>query len=75
MNPALSLSKGVPSADELAAIAAAYVAVTTGVDTAAPAPSPARWRLAGRLPEIDDQRVRFAASASSRWNAAGRLDG
>ena len=64
-----------PTADELAAIAAAYVAVTTAVDTSAQAPSPSHWRLAGRLPEIDEQRVRFAAASASRWNAAGRLDG
>jgi hypothetical protein len=70
----------VPSEDELAAIAAAYVAVTavsdtTVSDTAAHAPAPSRWRLAGRLPAIDEQRVRFIAAAASRWNAAGRLDG
>ena len=65
----------VPSADELAAIAAAYVAVTTAVDTSGQAPGPSRWRLAGRLPDIDEQRVRFAATSASRWNAAGRLDG
>lgn len=65
----------VPTADEFAAIAAAYVAVTTTVDTPAQAPSPSRWHLAGRLPDIDEQRVRFAAASASRWNAAGRLDG
>jgi len=65
----------VPSADELAAIAAAYVAVATAADTAAQAQAPSRWRLAGRLPEVDEQRVRFAATAASRWSAAGRLDG
>jgi hypothetical protein len=65
----------VPSEDELAAIAAAYVAVTAVPDTAAQAPAPSRWRLAGRLPEIDEQRLRFVAAAASRWNAAGRLDG
>ncbi len=65
----------VPSADELAAITAAYVAVTAISDTSAQMPAPSRWRLAGRLPEIDEQRVRFAATAASRWNAAGRLDG
>jgi hypothetical protein len=31
--------------------------------------------LAGRLPDVDEQRVRFAAAPASRWNAAGRLDG
>ena len=74
MEPALSLSKGVPSADELAAIAAAYAAVTANVEAPAQ-PETSRWRLAGRLPELDDQDVRFAATAASRWNAAGRLDG
>ncbi|MDP9105233.1 MAG: hypothetical protein M3N49_04790 [Candidatus Eremiobacteraeota bacterium] len=63
-----------PSADELAAIAAAYGAVTSNADASAQ-PETSRWRLAGRLPDIDDQRVRFAATAASRWNAAGRLDG
>ena len=66
----------VPSEEELAAIAAAYVAVTAVPDTAAQAPPPSRWRLAGRLPGIDEQRLRFVASTTvSRWNAAGRLDG
>ncbi|HEV2644621.1 MAG TPA: hypothetical protein VGT98_18045 [Candidatus Elarobacter sp.] len=64
----------VPTADELAAIAAVYVAVTSRAETPAQPEAP-RWRLAGRLPEIDEQRVRFAAASASRWNAAGRLDG
>ena len=63
----------VPTADELAAIAAAYLAVTSHAETPAQPETP-RWRLAGRLPEIDDERLRFAARAASRWNAAGRLD-
>ena len=75
MEPALSLSKGVPSADELAAIAAAYVTVTAAADTPPQAPSSSRWSLAGRLPDVDEERVRFAARSASRWNAAGRLDG
>jgi hypothetical protein len=74
MQPALSPSKAVPTADELAAIAAAYVAVTANAETPAQ-PETSRWRLAGRLPDVDDQRARFAAAAASRWNAAGRLDG
>lgn len=70
----------VPTADELAAIAAAYVAVTapagvTAHGDAAASTDTSRWRLAGRLPDWDDQSVRFAASAASRWSAAGRLDG
>jgi hypothetical protein len=64
----------VPTADELAAIAAAYVAVTASDDTPAQ-PAASRWRLAGRLPDVDDERVRFAARSASRWSAAGRLDG
>ncbi len=64
----------VPTADELAAIAGAYIAVTSHSETPAK-PETSRWRLAGRLPEIEEQRVRFAAAAASRWNAAGRLDG
>jgi hypothetical protein len=64
----------VPSADELAAIAVAYIAVTANAEAPAQ-PETSRWRLAGRLPDIDDRRVRFAAMAASRWNAAGRLDG
>jgi hypothetical protein len=64
----------VPSEDELAAIATAYLAVTTTSDATAQAEPPSRWRLAGRLPDADDQRVRFAATQASRWSAAGRLD-
>jgi hypothetical protein len=64
----------VPTADELAAIASAYVAVTSRAETAMQPEAP-RWRLAGRLPDVDDERVRFAATSTSRWNAAGRLDG
>ncbi len=64
----------VPTANELAAIAAAYVAVTAR--TASPMPSQTlRWSFAGRLPDVDDESVRFAATSTSRWNAAGRLDG
>jgi len=65
----------VPSEDELAAIASAYAAVTAAAGTPAPAQAPSRWSLAGRLPDVDDERVRFAATSASRWNAAGRLDG
>jgi hypothetical protein len=75
MEPALSLPKGVPSADELAAIAAAYVAVTATSDAPAQGRPPSRWSLAGRLPDVDDERVRSAAPAASRWKLAGRLDG
>ena len=64
----------VPTADELAAIATAYLALTAADDTPAQ-PQASRWSLAGRLPEVDEQRVRFATTAASRWNTAGRLDG
>jgi len=64
----------VPTADELAAIAAAYVVVTAASDTPAQ-PHASRWSFAGRFPDLDEQRVRFAATPASRWNAAGRLDG
>ena len=64
----------VPTADELAAIAAAYVVLTAESDTPA-APQASRWSLAGRLPDLGEQRVRFATTPASRWNAAGRLGG
>ncbi len=63
-----------PSADELAAIAAAFLVIGRR-DEAATAPEPSRWSLAARLPAYDDApRARFVARAASRWNAAGRLD-
>jgi len=66
----------VPSADELAAIAVAYLAVTQLEPTPSPASAEVpRWRLAGRLPELDPQLARFAARFASRWNAAGQLNG
>jgi hypothetical protein len=63
----------VPSADELAAIAAAYLVVTErdAPDERTEVP---RWRLAARLPDLDAPRARFAARSASRWSAAGRLD-
>jgi hypothetical protein len=64
----------VPSEDELAAIALAYLAATAAAGTPN-ALAPSRWSLAGRLPDVDGERVRFAPVAASRWNAAGRLDG
>ena len=63
-----------PSADELAAIAAAYAVVSARSHAAQP-PEASRWRMAARLPVPDAQRARFAARAASRWSAAGRLDG
>ncbi|HZO94255.1 MAG TPA: hypothetical protein VFB22_10870 [Candidatus Baltobacteraceae bacterium] len=64
----------VPSAEELAAIAAAYLAVAPH-DDARPRIEAPRWRLAGRFARLDVTRARFAARAVSRWSAAGRLDG
>jgi hypothetical protein len=61
----------VPSADELAAIAAAFLAVTRRAGARAEA---SRWALAGRLPNCDPATIRFAARSGSRWNVAGRLD-
>jgi hypothetical protein len=62
-----------PSADELAAIAAAYLIVARAAQTAAAPPAqPSRWSMAGRLAPAG--RARGAAIAS-RWTAAGRLDG
>jgi len=64
----------VPTEDELAAIAAVFVAVTRR-EEARPPVETSRWSLAGRLPLPDVQRARFAARSASRWNAAGRLGG
>ncbi len=63
----------VPTGDELAAIAAAYLLQVPAGD-APSSTTPARWRLAGRLAASDKPRARLAARATSRWNAAGRLD-
>jgi hypothetical protein len=63
-----------PCAEELAAIAAAFLAVARR--SGAPArPEASRWSLAWRIARFDAARVRVAARAASRWNAAGRLDG
>jgi hypothetical protein len=64
----------VPGEDELAAISAAYVAMTATAATPPQALVPSRWSLAGRLPNVDHERMRFAATGASRWSAAGRLD-
>lgn len=62
-----------PSADELAAIAAAYLIVARAARTATPPPvQPSRWALAARLPL--GERLR-AARGRSNWAAAVRLDG
>lgn len=66
----------VPSEAELAAIAAAYLAVAQRTATVTPA-EVSRWSLAARMPDLDLDHVgaRFAVRAASRWNAAGRFDG
>jgi hypothetical protein len=63
-----------PGADELAAIVAAYLAVTRR-EHAATVRAASRWSLAGRLPCASPQDVRIAARATSRWTVAGRIDG
>jgi hypothetical protein len=65
----------VPSAEELAAIAAAYVVVAGATsDEGAPAAAGSRWRLAGRLSLADVSAARDAERAPSRWKFAGRVD-
>jgi hypothetical protein len=61
----------VPTADELAAIAAAYVVVTRAPETPAPQEA-SRWRLAARLSLTDPDAVRAAARTASRWSALAR---
>jgi len=63
----------VPTADELAAIAVAYLAVTRDEGTPAPTETP-RWRLAGRLDSADLNRMRGAVPSGSRWRLADRFD-
>jgi hypothetical protein len=63
----------VPTADELAAIAVAYLAVTRGEEAPAPGEAP-RWRLAGRLDSADPDRVRGTVPSGSRWRLADRFD-
>jgi hypothetical protein len=61
----------VPTGDELAAIAAAYVLlVPSGEGPEASPEPPSRWRLAARLAAPAARR----GGATSRWNAAGRVD-
>ncbi len=65
-----------PSADELAAIAAAFLVIDRRGDAMTKPPEASRWALAARLPANDDvASARFVTRAASRWNAAGRLDG
>jgi hypothetical protein len=64
-----------PTAEELAAIAAAYLSLSRAVDSEAQAKTaPSRWRLAGRLPIADAEQARSVERATSRWSIAGRLD-
>lgn len=63
-----------PPDDVLAAVAAAY-RVLIARAAATPRPAVPRWRLAARLDLRDVSQVRDVARATSRWNAAGRLDG
>lgn len=63
-----------PNPDAIVAIAAAYLILARRAVPEAP-PTVARWELAGRLPALDPDRIRFASRAGSRWSAAGRLDG
>jgi hypothetical protein len=64
----------VPTAEELAAIAVAYLAVTRRDEPPVPREI-SRWRLAGRLDAGDVHRVRGAVPSGSRWRMAGRFDG
>jgi hypothetical protein len=68
----VSLSKGDPTPDELAAIAVAYAIVAARAEE--PRNVVPRWRMAARLPASEPLRARWGR-ATSRWNAAGRLDG
>ncbi|MBV8369159.1 MAG: hypothetical protein JO036_09595 [Candidatus Eremiobacteraeota bacterium] len=64
-----------PSADELAAIAVAYLAVTAR-NAPPPRVEASRWALAGRIGFEEPAEARFVSGGSrSRWNVAGRLDG
>jgi len=60
----------VPTADELAAIAAAYLVVTERSEP--PARSLSRWALAGRI-ETDPEAIRNGGAATRRWETAARL--
>jgi hypothetical protein len=64
----------VPTPEELAAIAAAYLVVTGTADGPAAPPVP-RWRSAARMPAARTDLVRSAARVRSHWALAGRIDG
>jgi len=64
----------VPSEEELAAIAAAYVTYAAAADvTLSPSKRAARsaWQTAARIGDTDPQTLR-ALPSGSRWRAAGR---
>jgi hypothetical protein len=61
----------VPSAEELAAIAAAYLIVTEPSEPLARTVS--RWALAGRV-ETDPDAIRGTCAGAHRWATAARLD-
>ncbi|MDB5094694.1 MAG: hypothetical protein JWO85_2795 [Candidatus Eremiobacteraeota bacterium] len=65
----------VPTAEELAAIAAAYLSLSRATASEIQTKTaPSRWRLAGRLPVADAEQARSVERATSRWSVAGRLD-
>ena len=65
----------VPTAEELAAIAAAYLSLSRAAAPGAQAKTePSRWRLAGRVPVEGAEQARALTRAASRWSVAGRLD-
>jgi len=66
-----------PAPEELAAIAAAYVAYARASDVRSRprASESSRWSLAGRIAVADTASARLIACSTSRWNIAGRLDG
>ena len=62
----------VPTAEELAAIAAAYLVVTR---ESAPTSEPSsRWKLAARLEAVGARTAALPVS-EGRWKLAGRVDG
>jgi hypothetical protein len=65
----------VPTAEELAAIAVAYLAVTRAHDEPSTPRQAPRWSVAGRLAATDTDRLRGAVPSGSRWRMAGRFDG
>lgn len=60
----------VPSAEELAAIAAAYIIVTEQPEPLVRNVS--RWALAGRI-DTDPEAIRGTGVGARRWETAARL--